>query len=419
MGEEVELEGRPQIGFGQAGDGTGPGGAGVADHHIEASELLAHPRDRVAHLLAIGDITGQAKGPRTAGGRRRPDGLAIEVQQGQLSPLGGEGPGRGRADGASAAGDQHHLAGQGLLGALAELGLLQAPVLHVEGVVLAHRLEAADALGRQQRAGPGLADVSRHGRLSGALADADQPQPGNGDQPRQGIEHRLMAADPGVLTLEVAPVLRRVGLQRRLDRRRRGIGRQQQRPGLGADHVVRGGHTALHPVRQALVVDHGAGQGGVAQRQEPAAASAAGFGGPAQGTAQLRQQRRRRSGALRHGYGVERALSLFQARFGLPHQLDHPPIALLGRGAEGKEAVLEQHHALGLLSPCQGRLVGVGAGLGQGEARHHIRHQHHPLAVDLAADPLGVGLIGQGQQRRGVGVIHKGVRQEGVQQRLH
>ena len=85
--------------------------------------------------------------------------------------------------------------------------------------------------------------------------------------------------------------------------------------------------------------------------------------------------------------------------------------------------MLEQHHAFELHAagggPLGGFLVEIGAGLGQGEAGHHVGHQHHPLAKHLAADRGGIGLIGQGQQRRGMGVIHKGVGQEGVQERLH
>ena len=84
--------------------------------------------------------------------------------------------------------------------------------------------------------------------------------------------------------------------------------------------------------------------------------------------------------------------------------------------------MLEQHHPLQGNARCGGAeggaLVEIGAGLGQGEARHHIGHQHHPLAVDLAADRFGIGLIRQGQQGRGMGVIDEGVRQEGMQQRL-
>ena len=193
--------------------------------------------------------------------------------------------------------------------------------------------------------------------------------------------------------------------------------------GLGADHVIRGGDAAAGPIGQAGVVDHGAGQWGGPQIQEPVGAGAGGLGGPAQGTAQARQQRRRRSRALRHRRRLAEAVPGGQVLLGLPHQLDHPLVALLRCGAEGEEAVLEQHHALELHAagggPLGGGLVEIGAGLGQGEAGHHVGHQHHPLAKHLATDLGGIGLVGQGQQRRGMGVIHEGVGQEGMQQGLH
>lgn len=158
---------------------------------------------------------------------------------------------------------------------------------------------------------------------------------------------------------------------------------------------------------------------GVAQRQDPVGTDAGGHGGPAQGAPQHRQHRRRGSGALRHGHRMERAFAPGQALLGPPHQVDHPVVALLGRGAEGEQAVLQQHHALGLgAAGCRG-LPGQGRRLGQGETGHHVGHQGHPIAVDLPAHLGRIGLVGQGQQGDRVGVIHKRVGQEGVQQSLH
>ena len=255
-------------------------------------------REGFLHLERIGHVAGQAQGAGAAApghGRSR---LAIEVEHGQIGTLGGEGARRGCADRAGPAGDHHHRAGQGLLGGLAELGLLQAPVLHVEGVVLPHRLEAADALGGQQGGGPGFGDVGGDRRLGGRFADSHQAQSRDRHHPRQGIEGLLDAAHPGVLALEAGLIVGGVGLQGRRQGgapglqgnrvARGGGGREHQGMGLGANHMVRGGHTAAGPVGQAAVVDHGTGQGCGAQIQEPVGASAGGTGGPAQGTAQAR-----------------------------------------------------------------------------------------------------------------------------------
>ena len=105
--------------------------------------------------------------------------------------------------------------------------------------------------------------------------------------------------------------------------------------------------------------------------------TASGDGGPAQGPPQNWQQRRRRHWGLRQGHRLERAPTLAQAFFGLPHQLDHAAVALLGRGAKGKETVLQQHHALQLRPPLGetpglGGFPSSGAGLCQRKTGHHI-----------------------------------------------
>ena len=290
MRKEVELEAIAQFSLRQGGDRAGPGGAGVADHHIKPAETAAHLIEGGAHLLRIGDIAGQAQGRGAAGGRHRHRRFAIAVEHRHIGALGREGAGRSRADAAAAAGDQHHLAGQRLGSALAELGLLEAPVLHIKRVVLAHRLKAADALGRQQGAGPGLAQVGRDRGGLRRSAEADQPQTGNRHQPRQGIKATLMTTDAQVLALEVAAIGLHVSLQRLIDGAVIGIGRQHQRPGLGANDVIGGGDTAIGPVGEAGVIADGTGFGALAQIEQPVIRRAAGPGGPAKGAPQARQQ---------------------------------------------------------------------------------------------------------------------------------
>ena len=85
--------------------------------------------------------------------------------------------------------------------------------------------------------------------------------------------------------------------------------------------------------------------------------------------------------------------------------------------------MLEQHHALQLNalvgSPGGRLLVGGGGGQGQVKAGHHVGHKGDPIAIDLATDRFGIGLVGQGQQGDRMGVVDVGVGQEGMQQGLH
>ena len=203
-------------------------------------------------------------------------------------------------------------------------------------------------------------------------------------------------------------------------------GGHHQRTGLGADHVVGGGDAAAGPIGQAGIVDQLQGQGGGAQVEQPAQRRPLGLGGPGQGPAQDRQHSRRRTHGRRHGGWLAGSLGALRrpnALLGLAHQRNHPFVALFGRGPKGEEAVLEQHHALelnALVGGAGGRLlVGGGGGQGQVKAGHHIGHQGNPIAIDLAANRFGIGLVGQGQQGNRMGVVDVGVGQEGMQQGLH
>jgi hypothetical protein len=318
------------------------------------------------------------------------------------------------------------MAGQGLLHPLAELGLLEAPVLHVEGVGFVHRVEAAHGLGGQQGAGPGLGDVGRHGSIRRRAADADQSEAGHGHQPGQGIERFLAATHPRALALEIGLVVCDVTSKSLLDRRRERIGRQHQRKRLGADHMVGGGDPAAGPVGQARIVDDRAGERGVAQGEQPAERSSFRLRRSGQGSPQHWQQGGRPTGRRGHGRRQARRRDrrgLSKSLLGLAHQRDHPLVALLGGSTEGEQAVLQQHHALELHPrgprPLLGLLIGRRRRQGQIEAGHHVGHQRHPLAVDLAADLGGIRLVRQGQQSHRMGVVHEGVGQEGVQQGLH
>ena len=95
--------------------------------------------------------------------------------------------------------------------------------------------------------------------------------------------------------------------------------------------------------------------------------------------------------------------------------LDHPLVTRAGVGREGEEPVLEEHH------PVRVRLAleHLGGQLRQPEPGHHVWHHHHSIAEGLADQPGAIRLVGERQDRIRVGVVDEGVRQEGVQQRLH
>ena len=59
-------------------------------------------------------------------------------------------------------------------------------------------------------------------------------------------------------------------------------------------------------------------------------------------------------------------------------------------------------------------LVDPGRRLGQVEPRLHVIHQGHTVPVDLPQERLVRGLVGERQDRRGVGVVHELVGQERV-----
>ncbi len=64
-------------------------------------------------------------------------------------------------------------------------------------------------------------------------------------------------------------------------------------------------------------------------------------------------------------------------------------------------------------------LVDFGGRLGQTETGHDVGHDAQPVAEDLARRFDRIGQVGQDQERRGMGMVHVSVRQEGVQQRLN
>ncbi len=54
----------------------------------------------------------------------------------------------------------------------------------------------------------------------------------------------------------------------------------------------------------------------------------------------------------------------------------------------------------------------------QVETRHHVRDQHHIIAIDVADALRAIGGVGNREQRIGMGMIDVRVRQDRMQDRL-
>ncbi len=81
---------------------------------------------------------------------------------------------------------------------------------------------------------------------------------------------------------------------------------------------------------------------------------------------------------------------------------------------EGREAVVDEDQAFHL----RRALPGVGGGLGQIKTRSDPGHDADAFAEEPAHDIFRVGLVGQGDDRIGVGVVNEPLRQEPMQEGL-
>ena len=106
---------------------------------------------------------------------------------------------------------------------------------------------------------------------------------------------------------------------------------------------------------------------------------------------------------------------LRQPFFRKGHQRDHALIGLPRVGAKTEDAMLDQHQAFdrGI------RVEHLCRGFGETKARHDVGDVADPLAVNLAAQGFAIGLVGEREHRRRMGVVDEFVRNEGMQQRLH
>ncbi len=88
---------------------------GVVERAVEPSVQLLHTRDRGADALAVGQVERDGVGDASLRADvvdDPPKGVFAAGGEHDRGALGGEEPGRGGADAAAGAGDEHHLAGE-------------------------------------------------------------------------------------------------------------------------------------------------------------------------------------------------------------------------------------------------------------------------------------------------------------------
>src|SRR4029079_1830788 len=121
---------------------------------------------------------------------RRLRGRLVHVYADQMRPFTDEAVRRGLAD--ARAGPDHHrdLAIELLLGRQApQLGLLERPVLDVEGLLRVHRLVLVDGLGAAHDLDGAVVELGGHPRLALVLAPGNHAQPGHEHDRRVRVAH--------------------------------------------------------------------------------------------------------------------------------------------------------------------------------------------------------------------------------------
>ena len=307
--------------------------------------------------------------------------------------------------------------------ALTELDLLRRPILAVEHVSFADRLEAPDGLGVGNGVNGAFCYIGGDAGVPLAAAETEEAEPGHQNHARQRIEHDPAATDAGGVAGEIGLVgvdeVLRGFPDRLLEVVELACSRRShdQWPILGANGVIGCDHASPGVARDVCTVDER--EDGVAitefkDQPPPDALDLVVFqaAGPAQDRGNLGQ----RGNRLWQRRGLEHHLAAtFQSRLGEADHLDHALVGLARAAAEGEDAVLVEDQSLDTG-------VGVehlGRGLGEAEPRPVIGHEAETVAVDLACQLRAVRLIDQTEHGVGMRVVDVFCRHEGMQQHLH
>ena len=428
MGEQVRVEraterlvalGRVESAFGRV--------AGVAHDDVDAAEHPRRQREGTADLLAARDVrdardellsllAADLGGHRV---QRVPVAIAGDDVRAELH----EERGRRAADAGRRARDERDLLGQRKLGLLLDLGLLEAPVLDVEEVSEAHRGVATDVLGVGDDLDRVLVDVGGDLRLLLRLADGEDADARNEDDARPRVELRTRDVLLRAHLLEVAIVAARVFGDLALDARGESVRllavhvRDQERRGLGPDHMVGSGAAALDELVRILALEepedpfartHGHDRRTLVRLAGDVGDRAAYHRGDGCLEPVIR-------GAAQHVRGLH---AIGGEALGDRDGLDHALVALLGGLAEGEDSVALEHHDGGRAA-CNGRVVPrLLARLRETEARHDVGHPEQASAEELAADALASLLVGDREDGVRMRVIDEASGERGVEERL-
>ena len=414
MGEEVQLEAGAERIVGQGGDVAGDGGACVGKQDVDAAEAGDAGGDGGLGRAGGGDVAAMARVIAAKGGCGVIQRLARAIHEEEAGPLGGEGAGGGKADGPGAACDQNDATLQRGGFATAEFGLFERPVFHIEQVLRADGEEAAHGFAIGADAGGLAADIGGDAGGGGGGADAGDARAFEPDKAGHGGEHGFRLGRLGGVGIEIGAVAGGVVLHGGAHRLGRlGGAAQEQRFGLGADHVIGGGDAAGGEGFQIGAGAEGAVGLGCAEVDQ-------GKGGAVgQGGSERAAQGREEGGAGgggQGGGGDERGgAAVGQPGGDKAGMGEDAVIAGAGIGAPGEMAVIDQKQTFGFGVV----VIGAGGGLGQGEARHDIGNEGEPVAEEFAGDGGDLGQVGEGEEGRGMGVIHDLVRDPGMQQGFH
>ena len=412
---EVKLETAPE---GVVGDGTDrplPRRAGIGDDDVEAAEGRADVGDGAPDGGPVGDVAGDRDAADRVGHRlaRSP----VDIQHGDGGAVGGEGSRRGGADAGCTAGHHDHMAGKGRLHPL-QLRLLRRPGLDLEQVAGGQGLEAADGLGGSDDGDVRLRKVGGDRGIFRRTAESEETDPGHQGDARRRVRHHLGATEPPIEAGKCPLVLGSVGG----GGLRRGVGEGVETAGLGrwqdqgfrldAQHMVRRRRSLAGVAFDLAPVDEPPDGASTPKGKDEAPAVVCRAGESANDRRHVDDP----SGPPGQGAGGEDgAPPLLQAIFGHGHEVDHAVVGLAGRVAHREDAMAEQDEAFDL------RLAfdRLAHRLGEGEARHGEGKDDGAAAVEAAAEGLAVRLVGQRQDRVGMGVVDEALRQEGVKEDLH
>ena len=248
---EIHLEALAQHRFVHFADPALPSNARVRHDDVDSAECFGHLVESFAHGSHIRHVTGDRGG--VAADRCGPllCRALVDVEERDFGTCGGERLGRRRPNGAGGAGDDGNLTGERQLPRGTELCLFERPVFHIEHVGFGNRFEAADRFGIGDRFDRAHREIGRHPGVLLGSPEAEYAEPRNERDAGQRIERLLDAADAGILPREIDLVMRDESLDRHA-RRALEIGqlaifgsRQDERPILGPDRVIRRHHPRL------------------------------------------------------------------------------------------------------------------------------------------------------------------------------